>query len=235
MVITAALLYANGYRNVPRTILDKGNDLTASDQDTIQLALEKGLLPLSMYRNDFPYFPRALALMQAYVYEEHPEKLSMTPDEELQEMAAMLRIADHFDQMTAMNIGHEPMSEIAAMQYFSKHPDTYLPVLFRALSECIHIVPKAANIDLSTGDRGIVLVENNKDFMRPVILRLKDNQIYDLSDKETFEKLQITDIMKTMDNRVVMDEETLKQFVPDDKLKKLTQKFREKLYGTSRQ
>ena len=235
VVITAALLYANGYRNVPRTILDKGNDLTASDQDTIQLALEKGLLPLSMYRNDFPYFPRALALMQAYVYEEHPEKLSMTPDEELQEMAAMLRIADHFDQMTAMNIGHEPMSEIAAMQYFSKHPDTYLPVLFRALSECIHIVPKAANIDLSTGDRGIVLVENNKDFMRPVILRLKDNQIYDLSDKETFEKLQITDIMKTMDNRVVMDEETLKQFVPDDKLKKLTQKFREKLYGTSRQ
>ncbi len=27
----------------------------------------------------------------------------------------------------------------------------------------------------------------------------------------------MTDIMKTMDNRVAMDEETLKQFVPDEK------------------
>lgn len=28
--------------------------------------------------------------------------------------------------------------------------------------------------------------------------------------------MQVTDIMKTMDNRVAMDEETLKQFVPDE-------------------
>lgn len=39
----------------------------------------------------------------------------------------------------------------------------------------------------------------------------------------------MTDIMKTMDNRVAMDEETLKQFVPDEKLRQLTQEFRRKL------
>ena len=71
-----------------------------------------------MYRNDFDFFPRALALMQTYVYEDHLEKLATAPDQELQEMASILRIADWFDQMTAMNSGHEPMSEIAAMQYF---------------------------------------------------------------------------------------------------------------------
>ena len=229
ILATAALLYDCGYRNVPRNILEKGLDLTASDQDVIQLALEKGLVPLSMYRNDFDFFPRALALMQAYVYEDHPEKLAIAPDQELQEMASILRIADWFDQMTAMNSGHEPMSEIAAMQYFQKYPKKFFPVFVTALAECIHIVPQAASVDLSTGDKGIVLVENTHDFMRPVILRLSDNTIYDLSDKTVYEKIQVTDIMKTMDNRVAMDEKTLKQFVPDEKLKKLTQEFRRKL------
>lgn len=189
ILTTAALLYDNGYRNVPRNILEKGmNDLSSSDQDVIQLSLEKGLVPLSMYRNDFDFFPRALALMQTYVYEDHLEKLATAPDQELQEMASILRIADWFDQMTAMNSGHEPMSEIAAMQYFKKYPKKFLPVLVTALAECIHIVPKAASVDLSTGDKGIVLIENTRDFMRPVVLRLSDNQIYDLSDKTFIRK-----------------------------------------------
>ena len=194
------------------------NELSSSDQDIIQLSLEKGLIPLSMYRNDFDFFPRALALMQTYVYEGHPEKLATAPDQELQEMASILRIADWFDRMTAMNSGHEPMSEIAAMQYFKKYPKKFLPVLVTALAECIHIIPKAASVDLSTGDKGIVLIENTRDFMRPVVLRLSDNQIYDLSDKNVYQEMQVTDIMKTMDNRVAMDEETLKQFVPDENL-----------------
>lgn len=65
--------------------------------------------------------------------------------------------------------------------------------------------------------------------MRPVVLRLSDNQIYDLSDKNVYQEMQVTDIMKTMDNRVAMDEETLKQFVPDEKLRQLTQEFSRKL------
>ena len=95
--------------------------------------------------------------------------------------------------------------------------------------QSVFIVPKAASVDLSTGDKGIVLIENTRDFMRPVVLRLSDNQIYDLSDKNVYQEMQVTDIMKTMDNRVAMDEETLKQFVPDEKLRQLTQEFRRKL------
>lgn len=52
---------------------------------------------------------------------------------------------------------------------------------------------------------------------------------YDLSSESDFRKVQILDIMKTMDNRISVDEETLKQFVPDEKLKELTAKLREKL------
>ena len=226
----AALLYDIGYSHVPKNILDKGSDtLSTSDREVLQHSLERGLEPLGMYRSDFDFFPRALALMQAYVYADSPEKLAIMPDEELQGMVKILRVADQFDQMTAMNIGHEPVSEISAMKILSADSTRYDKQIVATLAECIHIVPQAANIDLSTGDKGIVLVENTTNYMRPVILRLGDNKLYDLSSEADFRKIQILDIMKTMDNRISVDEETLKQFVPDEKLKELTAHFRERL------
>lgn len=221
----AALLYDFGYRYVPKPILEKGMDLEAGDQDIIQQSLERGLEYMSMYRNDYDFFPRALALMQAYVYADHPDRLSATPDDDLRFMVQVLRVADQFDQMTAMNIGHDPVSEIMAMQHLMEHPDRYHPNIVTALAECIHIVPRAASVDLSTGDKGIVLVENPKDFMRPVILRLTDNKIYDLSRAKDYREVQIVDIMKTMDNRIAVDEDTLKQFIPDEELKRLAREF----------
>ena len=227
---SAALLHDIGYSHVPKNILDKGTDmLSSSDRDVIQHSLERGIEPLGMYRSDFEFFPRALALMQAYVYADYPDKLAIMPDEELQDMVKILRVADEFDQMTAMNIGHEPVSEIAAMKILLSDPDRYDKQIVSTLAECIHIVPQAANIDLSTGDKGIVLVENAKNYMRPIILRLSDNKIYDLSSESDFRKVQILDIMKTMANRISVDEETLNQFVPDEQLKELTAKLREKL------
>ena len=226
----AALLYDIGYSHVPKNILDKESDtLSTSDREVLQHSLERGLEPLGMYRSDFDFFPRALALMQAYVYADYPEKLAIMPDEELQGMVKILRVADQFDQMTAMNIGHEPISEISAMKILSADSTRYDKQIVATLAECIHIVPQAANIDLSTGDKGIVLVENTTNYMRPVILRLGDNKLYDLSSEADFRKIQILDIMKTMDNRISVDEETLKQFVPDEKLKELTAHFRERL------
>ena len=225
-MITAGLLFDFGYRDVPRPILEKGMDLEPEDEAIIQQALERGLEYMSMYSSVYDFFPRALALMQAYVYADHPEGLLASPDEDLQSMVQILRVADQFDQMTAMNIGHEPMSEIMAMKHLLSHPELYPRDIVSTLAECIHIVPRAASVDLSTGDKGIVLVEKAKDFMRPVILRISDNQIYDLSHESDYREIQIVDIMKTMDNRVAMDEETLKQFVPDEKLKELAAKFK---------
>lgn len=224
-MVAGALLYDFGYRYVPKPVLEKGMDLEAGDQDIIQQSLERGLEYMSMYRNDYDFFPRALALMQAYVYADHPDRLTATPDDDLRFMVQVLRVADQFDQMTAMNIGHDPVSEIMAMQHLMEHPDRYHPNIVKALAECIHIVPRAASVDLSTGDKGIVLVENPKDFMRPVILRLTDNKIYDLSRAKDYREVQIVDIMKTMDNRIAVDEETLKQFIPDEELKRLTKEF----------
>ncbi|MCM1105554.1 MAG: phosphohydrolase [Blautia sp.] len=228
-MVTAALLYDIGYQYVPKATLEKGPNRTAEDKKLIQQSLEQGLEYLSMYAGSYDFFPRALALIQAFVFADHPEKLSAAPDKDLQYMVDMLRVAVQFDQITAMNVGYEPISEIMAMQQLKNSPGLYHPDVVSTLAECIHIVPKAASVDLSTGDKGIVLVENTDDYLRPVILRLSDNQIYDLSIFRVHREIQIVDIMKTMDNRIKVDEETIKQFVPDEELTKLTSRFREGL------
>ena len=48
------------------------------------------------------------------------------------------------------------------------------------------------------------------DILRPMVLGFKNNNIMDLADKE-YRNLEIADIMKTMDNRHVMDTELLRE------------------------
>ena len=43
------------------------------------------------------------------------------------------------------------------------------------------------------------------DFLRPTILSFKDNSIIDLSNRRAYGDIEIIDIMKTMDNRYMMD------------------------------
>lgn len=127
-----------------------------------------------------------------------------------------------------MSLGHEPESEIMAMQHLKKHPELYNETIVSILAKCIHIVPAGASVDLSTKDKGIVLVENPDNYLQPLILRLTDNQLYDLSLPEVSRKIRIVDLMKTMDNRIEIDENTLKQFVADQRLIEMTKRFRRK-------
>lgn len=229
-MVTAALFFDIGYRYVPKAIIEQGNQLSAGDREVIQQSLERGLNFLSMYQNDFDFMPQAVNLCTAYVYSTNPQK-ALSVDSDMATMMMILKIADTFDRMTAMNLGHEPESEISAMRYLYSNGREFHPDIVNKLSECIHIVPQAASVDLSTGDKGIVLVENPSDFMHPIILRLNDNQIYDLRNPIASSEIQVVDIMKTMDNRIVVDEETRKQFVPDERLIELTEEFRKKLYS----
>ena len=47
--------------------------------------------------------------------------------------------------------------------------------------------------------------------LRPMVLMFKDNTIIDLADMDLYEDLEIKDIMKTLDNRHVMDMDLLKR------------------------
>ena len=59
-----------------------------------------------------------------------------------------------------------------------------------------------------------------------MILKFSNNVIYDLSDPIISKSLHIIDIMKTMDNRIAIDEETLKHFVADKYIQETAERFR---------
>lgn len=98
-----------------------------------------------------------------------------------------------------------------------------------ALANSIRVLPSGCSIDFTNGDKGIVLVDNPANFLAPIVLNFRDNQIYDLSDPAVSAQIQIADIMKTMDNRIVVDEETLKQFSSDEKLSRTLARFRKQM------
>lgn len=61
-----------------------------------------------------------------------------------------------------------------------------------------------------------------------MILKFSNNMIYDLSDPVIGDSLRVTDIMKTMDNRIAIDEEALEHFVADQYIRETADRFRQK-------
>ena len=57
-------------------------------------------------------------------------------------------------------------------------------------------------MELSTGEKALVLNENEENVLRPTLVSFRDNSILNLSLPEN-EDIHIVDIMKTMDNRYI--------------------------------
>lgn len=124
--------------------------------------------------------------------------------------AKILMVAECFDSLTAMNLGREPMSELSAVRLLLENDDYFEQQVVRALLRVIHILKPGVSVELNSGDKALVLNENTEDFLRPMILVFRGNRVMDLSNAE-YDDIWIVDIMKTMDNRHVMDVETLRQ------------------------
>ncbi|MEG1848286.1 MAG: phosphohydrolase [Lachnospiraceae bacterium] len=132
-------------------------------------------------------------------------------DQSVMVAAKILLVAETYDRMTAMHLGGDPASEVAAMRLLFDHPECYEKQVVKGLLDSINILNPGACIELNNGEKSVVLVSNPKDILRPMILNFQDNMIIDLSNQMMYGDLHIKDIMKTMDNRYVMDMEILKQ------------------------
>ena len=182
-----------------------------------------------MSTDPIPYLSKAIHLMEYMIMSSNPLKKPVAPSNDILLLSEVLKVSIEFDLLTGMMMGHKPQSEIMAMKYLQEHHLEFNETIISILAQCIHIVPKGASVDLSTKDKAVVLVKNPEDFMRPVILRLHDNQVYDLSDPAVYAQFQIVDLMKTMDNRIEIDAETIKQFKADPRLVEMTNRIRQKL------
>ena len=81
-----------------------------------------------------------------------------------------------------------------------------------ALIRSVNILVPGVSVELNTREKALVLIENEKDILRPTLLMFRDNSILDLA-LERNASLYIVDIMKTMDNRYIMDRETVNKIL----------------------
>ena len=90
-----------------------------------------------------------------------------------------------------------------AVQELLEHPEVYDPETVQALLRSINILPPGASVELSTGEKALVLSENEENVLRPTVVSFRDNSILDLALPQN-EDIQIVDVMKTMDNRYIL-------------------------------
>ena len=228
-VVCAGLLTHVGLTDIPLSIAEK-NSASYGDEDarSISLHLRNGYEMLFPQDNPFMLPDRSLRIMnQTSSFYYHPNFTIPAQTKFLPE-SKLLLVAAAYDRLTSMQLDREPFSEISAFLYLSAHPDYYDKQMVTALTECIHIVPKGACVELSTGEKAMVVESNNENIMAPVVLLFSNNKLYDLDQPMTARKMKILDIMKTMDNRIQIDEQTLKHFKSDPFLQQTMDRIRAK-------
>lgn len=230
-IVTAALLYDYGYVFVPQDILEKGDNLSSEESKQVQnhrIAAYETLMHIS---GDYEFPDKSLAYISQMVrYGTETNMQSLAGDAHIAWLdgTKILQVADVFDRMTAMRLHRNPISELQAIRYIKGSPNSYDKDVVDALAASICILPPGSCVDLNSGEKALVIEENTEDFTRPLLLLFSDNELYDLRKAGARPGIHVKDVMKTMDNRIVMDEETLKQFVADEPLVETTERFRRK-------
>lgn len=205
--VMTALLHDIGRFNLSEKIAQKSvADLTPEEQETIFTCLEGGYLTLKDNGNiDHEVLRNTQTFIKTLREIKALEVGKMLTKNNLE--TEILKVAYYFDELTAMKYGEEPQSDIAAYQYL-KHPKNQMnSQVVKALTQVIHLVPPGCSVQFTNGDKGIVLTENADDILRPFVLNFSNNQIYNLSDGKTYERFQIKDVLKTLDNRYLMVDE----------------------------
>lgn len=123
----------------------------------------------------------------------------------------ILLVANRYDEITAMRMNDSNSdSEVRAIKEFMAHPEIYDPKVVDALIKSIYILFPGVSVELNTGEKGLIIAENPFDILRPVLLGFADNSIIDLSQKANSD-IEIVDVMKTLDNRYVIDTASLER------------------------
>ena len=122
--------------------------------------------------------------------------------------ANILLVANRYDELTGMTLEGTANSEVKALKELQSNPELYEPEIVEALINSVKILSPGVSVELNTGEKALVLTENSDDVFRPTVLTFRNNQIIDLSLRIN-EDFEIEDIMKTLDNRCIIDKDAL--------------------------
>lgn len=181
--------------------------------DVVSAALVRGNVHIDVIEKLFSSNPNVKRyVFQADTIAEGLEKGAIEQNVKLMEGGKILAVADKFDQMTAMNADRTPDSEVATIKFLFSKPEIYEKNVVMSLVDSINVLVPGVCVELNTGSKALVLNENRADLFRPMVLSFDGNEIIDLSNRSTFGDIEIVDIMKTMDNRHVIDTDMLNSF-----------------------
>lgn len=213
-VIIAALVHDVGKLSIPKSIASK-DEPNEAEMEVIATYEAAGYELLGKVFSAEPNIKRICVQMhkalESFENGEMNNKLKMVPG------AKVLMVAETYDTMTAMRLKHSPESEVTTIRYLLNNPEIFEPEIVDALIQSVNILIPGVSVELNTGDKAIVIRNNNEDILRPMVLGFKDNNIMDLGEKD-YADLEIADIMKTMDNRCIIDTKTLREngiYVPE--------------------
>lgn len=204
-VVTSALIHEIGRAMVPYNIVKKGADLTKEEAYIVNKCEIEGN---ELIQQDFN-IPSITRIIVAQNFKSITGKSN---DSKFLDGTKVLRVADVFDTLTAMGLNGEPYSDVVAVKYLLAAPNEYDQKTVGALLKGINILIPGVCIQLSNGEKGLVIKENCENVLRPVILSFKKNYVYDLSTSREYEDLQIHDVMKTMDERIHINTDMIKEY-----------------------
>lgn len=206
--VQAAIIHDVGKMMMPKSIMEK-DEWTDEDQAVIRTSEIAGFDLIDTVYSSSPNIKRICAQAQKAL-----ESLETGEDISAMKMvngAKVLAVAEKFDTMTAMQFGKEPVSEVTALRHLMENPQIYDSQVVNALVQSINILSPGVSVELNTGEKALVITANERNILQPMVLMFRDNSIIDLSNETMYGDLQIKDIMKTMDNRHVMDVDMLKK------------------------
>lgn len=206
-VVVAALLHDIGKLSLPADLRSKTEGLTEEEMTTVAKAVIMGIDKISDTFN----LPSGVknTLMQLcqlqYLPGSVPEKISRSVE--------VIMVANAYDEYTAMQLDEDPHSEVEAIRMLQSSPEKYKQEMVRYLLDSINVLYPGVCVELTNSEKGLVLRQNDNDVLRPMVLGFNSNEIYDLDVGSIFKKIQIKDIMKTMDNRIKVDPERLQEYM----------------------
>ncbi len=117
--------------------------------------------------------------------------------------AKVLLVANRYDEITAMTPQGAVESEVKAIRELEDNPQLYDPEVVTALLKSVNVLGPGVSVELSTGEQALIVTENPRDALRPVVLTFGDNTLLDLGGRENRD-IAIVDVSKTMDSRYRM-------------------------------
>lgn len=205
LLVKSAILHDIGALKLPQLL-----DAEDLDDGTKEVVKKNKQETLARYGDLDEEVLRLITQMQELYTSEGDAEIPAALKESVN--ANILYVADAYDRMTAMKSFEEPTSEVKAVRELLADEERYNKKIVNALIHGISILYPGVCVELTNGEKGLVVTENEDNIFEPIVLDFRNNNLYDLTDPSVKQTVEIADVMKTMDNRIKLDKNLLEEY-----------------------